>query len=275
MSDGDPAVAANSSPLHVVQVESASLRYRMPQERFSGMKEFAIRWLQRRVQYIDLWALRDVDIAVERSEILGIIGRNGAGKSTLLKVIAGVLHPTEGRVRVSGTIAPLLGLGAGFHPELTGRENVYLYGALLGYNRCEMDDYFGSIVEFAELSEFIDSPLRTYSSGMSLRLGFAVATCRYADVLLVDEVLAVGDAQFQAKCMRRMNSFRDDGASILFVSHDLGSMENICDRIIWLDEGRVVEDGSVNNVTSSYIEFLSDRNNEQEGGGKSLNEAVE
>ena len=275
MSEGDLAMAADSSPLHVVQVESASLRYLMPTERFSGMKEFAIRWLQRRVQYIDLWALRDVDITVERSEILGIIGRNGAGKSTLLKLIAGVLHPTEGRVRVGGTIAPLLGLGAGFHPELTGRENVYLYGALLGYNRHEMDDYFESIVEFAELSEFIDSPLRTYSSGMSLRLGFAVATCRYADVLLVDEVLAVGDVQFQAKCMRRMNSFRDDGASILFVSHDLGSMENICDRVIWLDEGRVVEDGSVNYVTSSYVEFLSDTNNEQAGGGEPINEALE
>jgi len=275
MSEGDPAMAADSSPPHVVQVESASLRYLMPQERFSGMKEFAIRWLQRRVQYIDLWALRDVDVAVGRSEILGIIGRNGAGKSTLLKLIAGVLHPTEGRVRVNGTIAPLLGLGAGFHPELTGRENVYLYGALLGYNRHEMDGYFDSIVEFAELSEFIDSPLRTYSSGMSLRLGFAVATCRYADVLLVDEVLAVGDVQFQAKCMRRMNSFRDDGASILFVSHDLGSMENICDRVIWLDEGRVVEDGPVNNVTSSYVEFLSDMDNEQAGGGKAINEAVE
>ncbi len=275
MSEGDPAMAADSTPLHVVQVESASLRYLMPQERFSGMKEFAIRWLQRRVQYIDLWALRDVDIAVERSEILGIIGRNGAGKSTLLKLVAGVLQPTEGRVRVSGTIAPLLGLGAGFHPELTGRENVYLYGALLGYNRREMDDYFESIVEFAELSEFIDSPLRTYSSGMSLRLGFAVATCRYADVLLVDEVLAVGDVQFQAKCMRRMNSFRDDGASILFVSHDLGSMENICDRVIWLDEGRVVEDGSVNEVTSSYLEFLSVMNNEQAGDGKPISEAVE
>ena len=176
---------------------------------------------------------------------------------------------------MSGTIAPLLGLGAGFHPELTGRENVFLYGALLGYNRHEMDDYFESIVEFAELSEFIDSPLRTYSSGMSLRLGFAVATCRYADVLLVDEVLAVGDVQFQAKCMRRMNSFRDDGASILFVSHDLGSMESICDRVIWLDEGRVVDDGSVNYVTSSYVEFLSDMNNEQAGGGKHINEAVE
>ena len=214
MSEYDPPTAAERSPPPVVQVESASLCYRMPQERFSGMKEFAIRWLQRRVQYVDLWALRDVDVVVGRSEILGIIGRNGAGKSTLLKVIAGVLYPTEGRVRVNGTLAPLLGLGAGFHPELTGRENVYLYGALLGYNRREMSGYFESIVEFAELSGFIDSPLRAYSGGMSLRLGFAVATCRFADVLLVDEVLAVGDVQFQAKCLRRMKSFRDEGASI-------------------------------------------------------------
>ena len=268
MSKGDPAKTADSSPLHVVQVEMASLRYLMPQERFSGMKEFAIRWLQRRVQYYDLWALSEVNIAVERSEILGVVGRNGAGKSTLLKLIAGVLHPTEGRVRVSGSIAPLLGLGAGFHPELTGRENVYLYGALLGYNRREMDGYFESIVEFAELSEFIDSPLRTYSGGMSLRLGFAVATCRYADVLLVDEVLAVGDVQFQAKCLRRMKSFRDEGASIVYVSHDLGSVRGVCDRVVWLEGGRVLEDGQIDIVLSRYVEFLAgeDENETTRGG---------
>jgi ABC-type polysaccharide/polyol phosphate transport system ATPase subunit len=267
MSEGDSPMTAVSSPSPVVQVENTSLRYRMPQERFSGMKEFAIRWLQRRVQYIDLWALSEVDVAVGRSEILGIVGHNGAGKSTLLKVIAKVLHPTKGRVRVNGTIAPLLGLGAGFHPELTGRENVYLYGALLGYNRHEMNGYFQSIVEFAELSEFIDSPMRTYSGGMSLRLGFAVATCRYADVLLVDEVLAVGDVQFQAKCLRRMNSFRDEGASIVYVSHDLVSVENICDRVIWLDEGRVVEDGPVEYVISRYVKSLSKTKNDQVNGG--------
>jgi ABC-type polysaccharide/polyol phosphate transport system ATPase subunit len=274
MSDNHPVKPVERASDLAVQVDGVSMRYLLPQERFSGMKEYAIRRLQRRVRYVDLWALKDVDLAVERSEILGIIGRNGAGKSTLLKLIAGILQPTKGRVRVHGTIAPLLGLGAGFHPELTGRENVYLYGALLGHNRHEMDDYFEGIVEFAELSEFIDSPLRTYSGGMSLRLGFAVATRCYADVLLVDEVLAVGDTQFQAKCMLRMNSFREEGASIVYVSHDLGSMENVCDRVIWLDEGRVVEDGSVQNVISSYVEFLSDMNHEQTGCASPIDEGV-
>ncbi|HHH82505.1 MAG TPA: ABC transporter ATP-binding protein [Chloroflexi bacterium] len=241
----------------VIRVEDLSLRYRLPREPYSGIKEFAIRWLQRRVRYVDHWALQNVTLDVGKGEILGIIGRNGAGKSTLLKCIAGVLYPTKGRVFVAGRVAPLLGLGAGFHPELTGRENVYLYGALLGYRRREIEQRFDEIVDFADLWDFIDSPLRTYSGGMSLRLGFAVATARDADILLVDEVLAVGDAQFQAKCIQRMQDYRDRGTSILFVSHDLGAIREICTRVTWLDKGEMRLVGSPGPVVDAYLEDLS------------------
>jgi ABC-type polysaccharide/polyol phosphate transport system ATPase subunit len=236
-----------------VDLQSLAIRYRVPRERVGSLKEFAIRWIQRRIEYTDLWALRALDLAVGRGEIFGVIGPNGAGKSTLLKAIAGVLHPTQGRVIVRGRVAPLLELGAGFHPELTGRENVYLYGTLLGNHRRELASHFDRIVAFAELDGFIDAPLRTYSTGMIARLGFAVATSRFADVLLVDEVLAVGDAHFQAKCLARMQLFRERGATILFVSHDLATISSLCQRALWLDGGRAVECGRASDVVEAYI----------------------
>lgn len=235
-----------------VELRGLAVRYRVPRERVASLKEFAIRWIQRRIVYADLWALRGLDLDVESGEIFGVIGPNGAGKSTLLKAVAGVLHPTEGRVIVRGRVAPLLELGAGFHPELTGRENVYLYGTLLGNHRRELAARFDSIVGFAELDGFIDAPLRTYSTGMIARLGFAVATSRFADVLLVDEVLAVGDAHFQAKCLARMQSFREHGATILFVSHDLATIASLCQRALWLDGGRAVEYGPAADVVRAY-----------------------
>jgi ABC-type polysaccharide/polyol phosphate transport system ATPase subunit len=218
----------------------------------ASLKEFAIRWIQRRIEYAHLWALRDVDLSIGRGEIFGVVGPNGAGKSTLLKAVAGVLHPTEGRVIVRGLVAPLLELGAGFHPELTGRENVYLYGTLLGNHRRELAARFDSIVDFAELDGFIDAPLRTYSTGMTVRLGFAVATSRFADVLLVDEVLAVGDARFQAKCLARMQAFRERGATILFVSHDLATIAALCQRTLWLAGGRAEACGAAADVVAAY-----------------------
>jgi ABC-type polysaccharide/polyol phosphate transport system ATPase subunit len=218
----------------------------------ASLKEFAIRWIQRRIEYADLWALRDVDLTIGRGEIFGVVGPNGAGKSTLLKAVAGVLHPTEGRVIVRGRVAPLLELGAGFHPELTGRENVYLYGTLLGNHRRELAARFNSIVDFAELDGFIDAPLRTYSTGMTVRLGFAVATSRFADVLLVDEVLAVGDAHFQAKCLARMQAFREQGATILFVSHDLGTIAALCERALWISGGKAAACGPAADVVNAY-----------------------
>jgi len=235
-----------------IRLASVSVRYRVPRERMASLKEYTIRWIQRRVQYVDFWALEEIDLAVERGEIFGVVGPNGAGKSTLLKTVAGVLHPTAGRVVVRGRVAPLLELGAGFHPELTGRENVYLYGTLLGSTRRELDGLFESIVDFAELWDFIDAPLRTYSTGMTARLGFAVATSRFAEVLLVDEVLAVGDTRFQEKCRRRMDSFRRLGATILFVSHDLPTIAAMCERAVWLSGGRVQATGDARDVVGRY-----------------------
>jgi len=236
----------------VIRVEDVSVRYRVPHERISTFKEYAIRALQRRVTYDEFFALHDVSLDVKASEVFGVIGRNGAGKSTLLRVISRVMRPTSGRVWRQGRVAPLLELGGGFHPELTGRENVFLNGALLGHSRAEMARRFDEIVEFAELSEFIDTPLRSYSSGMSARLGFAVATSVQPDVLIVDEVLSVGDERFQQKCSARIDRFRSDGATILLVSHNATLVQSLCDRAVWLNKGRVKVVGPAAEVVSSY-----------------------
>jgi len=235
-----------------IRLEDISVRYRVPHERYATLKEHAIRWLQRRVQYDDFWALRDVSLTLRRGEVVGIIGRNGAGKSTLLKVIGRVLRPTRGRVLIRGRVAPLLEFGAGFHPELTGRENIFLNGAILGFSRAQMQAKFDRIVDFAELRDFIDAPLRTYSSGMVARLGFAVATDVEPDILIVDEVLSVGDAAFQLKSAERIQSFRATDATILLVSHNLALVETMCDRAIWIDRGRVVAEGTANSVVHQY-----------------------
>jgi lipopolysaccharide transport system ATP-binding protein len=236
-----------------ISVENLSVCFRVPHERYASLKEFAIRWAQGRLTYVDFWALREVDFEVGWGEIFGIVGPNGAGKTTLLKTIAGVLHPMRGRVVVRGERAPLLELGAGFHPELTGRENVYLYGTLLGNTRRELDARFRSIVDFAELWEFIDAPLRTYSTGMGARLAFAVATSRLAPVLLIDEVLAVGDVRFQERCRGRMDEFRRQGACILFVSHDPALVMDLCQRAVWLESGRVRALGPAHEVVEQYV----------------------
>jgi ABC-type polysaccharide/polyol phosphate transport system ATPase subunit len=213
-----------------------------------------IRRLQRKVQNRDFWALREVNLCVNRGEVFGLVGHNGAGKSTLLKLIARVLRPTEGRVVVRGQVAPLLEFGAGFHPELTGRENVFLNGALLGFTRQEMEEKFKRIVDFAELWDFIDAPIRTYSSGMLARLGFAVATDVRPDILIIDEVLAVGDEAFQRKSSERMQSFRDQGATILLVSHNMATIEAMCRRAAWLDHGQLKGVDLVSEVIRAYRE---------------------
>ena len=236
-----------------IRLTEVSVCYRLPRERVSGIKEFAIRWAQGRIEYVDLWALSGVSLEVRPGEILGIVGRNGAGKSTLLKTIARVLHPTSGRVVVCGRVAALLDLGAGFHAELTGRENVYLYGTLLGHTRSEIDAVFDEVIAFAEMQEFIDVPLRSYSTGMVARLGFAVATCRFAEVLLVDEVLAVGDAAFQEKCLARMDAYRSQGAAMAFVSHSSSTVEKVCDRALWLDHGRTRALAPAARVVADYL----------------------
>ena len=235
-----------------IDVRDASVSFRLPRERVSTFKEFALDWVRGRVVYEELRALSHVSFQIRRGESVGIVGRNGAGKSTLLKVIARVLRPTEGSVEVSGEVAPLLELGAGFDPELSGRENVFLNGAILGRNRKDMLARFSAIVEFAELADFIDAPLRTYSTGMVARLGFAIATDIDPDILLVDEVLSVGDIGFQQKCIERIHRFLDGEPTFVLVSHSGDLVKSLCARAIWLDHGKLVADGPAAEVVEAF-----------------------
>lgn len=242
---------------YIIQLENVSVSYRLPSERIGTFKEYAIRTLQRKIKIENFWALTDISLTVKKGEVFGLIGNNGAGKSTMLKVISRVLKPTKGRVKVFGKIAPLLELGAGFHPELSGRENVFLNGALLGYSREEMETVFDDIVEFSELGQFINSPIRTYSSGMYARLGFAVATAHMPEILILDEILSVGDEAFQRKCNIRMKSFQQAGATVLMVSHGLDGLESMCDRIAWIDHGKLKNVGTPQDVISAYREEMA------------------
>ena len=235
-----------------IRLEHVGVRYRAPDERIKSIKEYTIRWVQGKIKHRDFWALHDVNLIIPRGETLGLIGHNGAGKSTLSKLVARVLKPNTGRIVVRGQVAPLLEFGAGFHPELTGRENVFLNGALLGFSRREMEDKFKRIVDFAELWDFIDAPMRTYSTGMWARLGFAVATDVKPDILIVDEVLSVGDESFQHKSAARMQEFRDLGATILFVSHSMSIIEETCHQAAWLDHGHLMEVGEPKKVIQAY-----------------------
>ena len=238
-----------------IRLEKVSLRYRVPKERIRSFKEYAIRRIQRRVTFDDFEALKDVDLSIEPGERVGVVGRNGAGKSTLFRIISRVLPPSEGRVQVAGRIAPILELGLGFHGELTGRENVMLQGALLGFSRAETRKRLERIVEWAELEDFIDAPARTFSTGMSARLAFAVATDVDPDILLVDEALSVGDEKFQRKCHERMQGFHDRGKTMMLVSHSLSQIRDNCDRAVWLHHGRVVCDGDVASITEAYHQW--------------------
>lgn len=252
MSDlDDPIIEANNSN-PIIELQNVSVRYRLPSERIGTFKEYAIRTLQRKVKILNFWALNDINLSVNQGEVFGLIGNNGAGKSTMLKVISKVLKPSKGRVVVFGKIAPLLELGAGFHPELSGRENIFLNGALLGYSREEMQAVFDEIVEFSELGQFIESPIRTYSSGMYARLGFAVATAHIPEILILDEILSVGDEAFQRKCNVRLRTFQNSGATVLMVSHGLDMLEGMCNRIAWIDHGKLMKIGQPHEVIAAY-----------------------
>jgi ABC-type polysaccharide/polyol phosphate transport system ATPase subunit len=251
-----PIVSNSTTDNAIIELQNVSVRYRVPHERIESFKEYAIRRLQRRIVHDEFWALRGVSLQIQRGEVLGIIGRNGAGKSTLLKVVARVLHPTTGRVIVRGRVAPLLEFGAGFHPELSGRENIFLNGALLGFTKKQMAEKCGRIVDFAELGDFIDAPLRTYSSGMIARLGFAIAADVKPDILIVDEVLSVGDEAFQHKSAARMNEFREQGATILLVTHNMATMQKMCQRAMWLDHGTMRLVGTAQMVAEEYQRAL-------------------
>ncbi len=250
-----PTTAAVNG-LPVVELQDVTVRYRVPRERYRTFKEFAIRRVQGRVQFEDLLALDGVSFQVHKGEVFGLVGANGAGKTTLLRLVARVMRPTKGRVIVRGRVAPLLAMGAGFHPELTGRENVFLNGALLGYTRHQIEERMEWIVAFSELGGFIDAPLRTYSSGMMARLGFAVATAEMPDVLIVDEVLSVGDIAFQEKSAARIREFREAGATILLVTHSMGMVKKMCNRAALLDHGRVIELGEAKQVAEKFEKYM-------------------
>lgn len=235
-----------------LRLEDISVVYRVNRQRINSLKEYAIRRFKREIVTEDFYALRDVSLELRRGEVFGLVGRNGAGKSTLLKAIARVIRPTTGRVWVKGHVAPLLEMGAGFHVELTGRENIYLYGSLLGFSRREMEEKLEQIVDFAELWDFIDSPLRTYSTGMVTRLGFSIATDVKPDVLIVDEILGVGDEAFQRKSRERMLGFCDEGTTVLLVTHNSDLMTSMCDRAMWLDQGQTKMVGPAREVAAAY-----------------------
>lgn len=235
-----------------IRLDGVTLRYHQPREKIGSLKEYAIRKVLRRTAFQEFEALHAVDLAVTPGETVGVVGRNGAGKSSLFRLIARVVDPTEGRVRVAGRIAPLLDLGLGFHKELTGRENIVLQGALLGSSRRHMKQRVEAIASWAELEDFIDTPIRAYSSGMVARLAFSVATDVDPDILLVDEALAVGDERFQQKCRARMEAFRSAGKTVLLVSHELEAVRETCRRAIWIHRGRIVADGSSSSVTAAY-----------------------
>jgi ABC-type polysaccharide/polyol phosphate transport system ATPase subunit len=226
-----------------IEVDSVTQRFRVIHERPDTLRELFARFFQSKVSYQDLEAVSQVSFQVRRGEMLGIIGRNGSGKSTLLKIVAGIYRPTSGGVRVDGSVAPLLELGAGFHHELTGRENILLNGLLLGYSKREMKTREAAIIEFAELGDFIDAPVKQYSTGMYMRLAFSVATEVDPDILLVDEILAVGDAPFQQKCLERLHQFRRSGKTILFVTHSAPHVLSLCDRVVLLEKGKMLFHG--------------------------------
>ena len=220
----------------MIEVNHVSLCYRMSAERVSGMKEFLVQALQGKLQYKEFWALQDVDFSIEKGEVLGLVGANGAGKSTMLKVISGILKPTKGTVTVHGNIVPMLELGSGFDLELTGRENVFLNGAILGYSEDFLKEKYQEIVDFSELGEFIEMPLRNSSSGMITRLAFSIATVVKPDILIVDEILSVGDAAFQKKSKNRMMELMSGGTTVLLVSHSAEQITEMCSRAIWLEK---------------------------------------
>lgn len=237
---------------YAVTVKDVSMVFNLATEKVDSLKEYVLKLLKRQLMMQKFYALRDINLEIRKGESVALIGVNGSGKSTLLKIIAGVMTPTKGSVTVRGTIAPMIELGAGFDSELTARENVFLNGAVLGYDRAFMEKHFESIIDFAELWEFVDVPIKNYSSGMVARLGFAIATEVKADILIVDEVLSVGDFRFQEKCKARMAQLLSGGTTLLFVSHSAKQVRTLCQKAVWLKKGRVQMIGDVDEVCACY-----------------------
>ena len=238
----------------IIEVNHVSMMFNQSSEKVDSIKEYFVRLLKGQLMFEEFWALKDVSLNIEKGDAVGIVGLNGSGKSTLLKIIAGVMKPTKGAAKVHGTVAPMIELGAGFDMDLSARENIYLNGAVLGYSRAEMDAKAESILDFAELWDFVDVPLKNYSSGMVARLGFSIATAHTPDVLIVDEVLGVGDYKFQQKCEARINEIVESGATVLFVSHSIEQVRKLCKHALWLEKGTQLMYGDVEEVCNAYME---------------------
>ena len=236
----------------IIRANDISMRYLMTYDRIQSIKEYIVQMLRGKIKYEEFWALKNVSFEVERGEVVGIVGHNGAGKSTLLKVISGILKPTGGELEVHGNVVPMLELGSGFDHDLTGRENIFLNGSILGYSEKYLKEKYEQIVEFSELGKFIDVPIRNYSSGMLMRLAFSIATVVQPEILIVDEILAVGDAAFQEKSKARMLELMSGGTTVLFVSHSLEQIREMCDRVIWLEHGQIKAIGATKEICDAY-----------------------
>ena len=236
----------------MIRANDISMRYLMTYDRIQSIKEYIVQMLRGKIKYEEFWALKNVSFEVDRGEVVGIIGHNGAGKSTLLKVISGILKPTGGELEVHGNVVPMLELGSGFDHDLTGRENIFLNGSILGYSEKYLKEKYEQIVEFSELGKFIDVPIRNYSSGMLMRLAFSIATVVQPEILIVDEILAVGDAAFQEKSKTRMLELMGGGTTVLFVSHSLEQIREMCDRVIWLEHGQIKAIGATKEICDAY-----------------------
>lgn len=239
-----------------IDVNHVSVRFNLANQKVDNLKEYCIKLIKKELMFQEFWALKDVSLRIRAGEAWGIIGTNGSGKSTLLKAISGILKPSKGSITVRGTVAPLIELGAGFDGNLTARENIYLNGCVLGYSRKFLEEHFDEIVDFADIGEFLDSPIKNYSSGMRARLGFSVATMVKPDILIVDEILSVGDYQFRKKCQKRMTEMLSSGTTLLYVSHSIEEVKGLCTHALWLNKGDPVMQGEAASVCDAYIKEM-------------------
>ncbi|KAF1680115.1 teichoic acid ABC transporter ATP-binding protein [Veillonella sp. R32] len=242
-----------------ISIKSVSMEFNLAEEQFSGIKDFLILATKGKLRFNKFHALKNISLNIQKGESWALIGENGCGKSTLLKVISGIYKPTSGSVIVKGSIAPLIELGAGFDSELTARENIYLNGAVLGYSKRLMDKYFNNIVEFAEIKDFLDVPIKNFSSGMVARLGFSIATAIKADIIIIDEILAVGDYAFQQKCYKRMEEMKREGTTVIFVSHDEEQVKKMCSKAVWIASGEIKAMGESKKVCDLYRQYIESK----------------
>lgn len=241
--------------MHAIEVKNMTMRFNLASEKTESLKEYVVKAFKRQLNFEEFTALDDINLTIQQGDSVGIVGANGSGKSTLLKCIAGIYTPSEGSVKVNGSIAPMIELGAGFDPDLTARENVMLNGAVMGFERQFVEEKYQEIVDFSELHKFMDVPVKNFSSGMAARLGFAIATLVKPDILIVDEVLGVGDASFQEKCENKMQELRSSGTTMLFVSHSLPQVQKVCGKAIWLKQGKLMVVGDCDHVANEYKEW--------------------